>query len=403
MAICSAPAHAGHWQFSAAGSTDTSTVHVEGVLQTQTPPPTPWSPPSTPSDNSLTLTLPGASASDTNLSNNPNCDCTATASLKITVNWVTDSTSDNTPPTSVWLCENSSASWAAGPGYGARKTVPTQPGQPTPPPAPGTPTVYGGTASNASSDPYVPSPPASAPTSGSSTLSATQTAPPDGWQSYPVTGTQVVLPVRTVTATGNVTGGTIGKVTVTCSLAYSITIHAQPYNFRRVPGQGKIGIDGNIDWVYNYSSTDGNPNDLTTCTWHEHLTYPGGQVGTQASPNKYYPPSPPFGYPASGTAWFNNPDFGTDVSLVPSPAGSSPEIDDITFVPAFLKPYVYGTFSTTQVFEFNDSATGDKNVQIPGPDSGPFTIVRTVKYVDPTHYEYDVSKASVSDTLSLPD
>ena len=114
-------------------------------------------------------------------------------------------------------------------------------------------------------------------------------------------------------------------------------------------------------------------------------------------------PSPPFGYPSPGTAWFNNPDFGTDVSLVPSPSGSSPEIDDRTLVPAFLKPYTNGTFSTTQVFEFNDSATGDKNVQIPGPDSGPFTIVRTVKYVDPTHYKYDVSKATVSDTLSLPD
>jgi len=115
--LCPA-AHAGHCQFSATGSTDTSTVHVEGVLQTQTPPPTPWAPPSAPANNSLTLQLPGASTSDINMLNDPSCDCTATASLKITANWVTDTTSDNTSPTSVWLCENSSASWAAGSGFG---------------------------------------------------------------------------------------------------------------------------------------------------------------------------------------------------------------------------------------------------------------------------------------------
>ncbi len=68
--------------------------------------------------------------------------------------------------------------------------------------------------------------------------------------------------------------------------SYNIQIHAQPYNFHRVPGKSVKGYDGTIGWTYGYSSTSGSTKDLTTCYWHEYVTYPG-LVGTIAAPNKY--------------------------------------------------------------------------------------------------------------------
>jgi len=384
--LCS-PAHAGHWQFSAAGSTDTSTVDVEGALQTQTPAPPPWTPPPAPSDNSLTLQLPGSSATDTNLSQPPNCDCNATATLTITANWVTDTTSDNTPPTSIWLCENSSSSWAAGPGYGVRKVIPTQPGQPTPPPAPATPVIYNGSASNASSDPYVPSPATGIPASGSSTLSATQTAPPDGWHKYPVSGTQIVLPTRTVTAEANVTGGTVGKVTVTCSLAYSITVHAQPYNmvlssYKDPSGNPHPAVDvdnvnGILTFHYSISSTDGVPADLASISAYETLNW-SGNPGSYP-PGQYIPPSPPVQMYSNPTQLYayNNPDKEITNHLVDGYAMDRFSPPTTGFVGPL--PFPSTVWKVTQNYLFDDSQTGEIGVKIPGPDNkSPFTITRTV-------------------------
>jgi len=380
MTFCAAPAHAGHWQFSAAGSTDTSTVHVEGVLQ---PPPTPWAPPSAPSDNSLTLQLPGATASDTNLSQPPSCDCTATASVKITANWVTDTTSDNTPPTSVWLCENSSASWAAGPGYGVRNVIPIQFGQPPPPPPPPPPpTVYGGSASNASSDAYVPVPATGIPTSGSSTLSATQTAPPDGWHQYPVSGGQVTLPTRTVTATASVTEGTVGKVSLSCGLAYSITVHAQPYNFRSASFTDTSGVlhpavvidnpNATLSLSYLWSSTDGKNSDLTTCTFNENVTWDTNTTGTVYPTQKVYaPPSPPAGTDAQG-----HPIGYLDPTVMGGPATNGAATDTFSPDSAYKGPYATISWWGDQTYVFSDSATGEVNTPMPGPAAGSFRITR---------------------------
>jgi hypothetical protein len=73
--------------------------------------------------------------------------------------------------------------------------------------------------------------------------------------------------------------------------------------------------------------------------------------------------------------------------------------------PTFVAPslYTYGTFTVTQVFQFDDTATGQANVQIPGPNSGPFAIVRTVMKYDTNDYQYTITKAGKMDSLLLPD
>lgn len=366
VALLPAPAYAGHWVLTISGSGEADS---NGRSQST------YTAPTAPTTGSISIPQIAAGAGVGPSFGGIPPTIKANASLSVTVKgaWTADANSDNTVPPSVLFSVNSSAQ-----AYYNNSGGPVLPGQ----------------ANDGYSDPV-------AQTGSLSQIGVSTTPTPAKFVSSQ-SGSVSITVTLSASATGTpgfFQGGgqaeaNVGPVT--------IAVHAQPYNFRRIPGAGVIGTNGEIDWAYAYSSTDDNPSDLTSCTWHEHLTYPGGQVGTQAAPNKYYPPSPPFGYPASGTTWLNNPDFATDYSMVPSPPGSSPEIDDRTLVPACLKPYVYGTYNTTQVFEFNDSATGEKNVQIPGPDSGPFTIVRTVKYVDATHYEYDVSKASVPNTLSLP-
>lgn len=77
---------------------------------------------------------------------------------------------------------------------------------------------------------------------------------------------------------------------------------------------------------------------------------------------------------------------------------------DITKVPSFVAPsnYANGTYTATQEFEFDDTATGETNIKIPGLGSGPLQIVRTVQFVDSTHYLYTVTKDGISNSLSLP-
>jgi hypothetical protein len=84
---------------------------------------------------------------------------------------------------------------------------------------------------------------------------------------------------------------------------------------------------------------------------------------------------------------------------------SPPDIYDYNKVPPFVAPslYTYGTFTVTQVFQFDDTATGQANVQIPGPNSGPFAIVRTVMKYDTNDYQYTITKAGKMDSLLLPD
>lgn len=133
--------------------------------------------------------------------------------------------------------------------------------------------------------------------------------PPPHWKKYSVSGGSVTLPARTLTAEADFPSSSAfpnGGLCVAHIDSYNVTVHPQPYNFHKVVGQGLIGVDGTLKFVYDWSSTSGNKDNLTTCFWHEYVTYPG-PVGTATNPNKYDPPNPPFNF-VPGVNWIYNPD-----------------------------------------------------------------------------------------------
>lgn len=77
---------------------------------------------------------------------------------------------------------------------------------------------------------------------------------------------------------------------------------------------------------------------------------------------------------------------------------------DYQLVPPLVDPsrYTYGTYTATQVFQYDDTGTQESNVQIPGPDSGPFSIVREFKYYDSNNYQYTVTKGGKTASVLKP-
>ena len=372
LLLLPATARAGTWQFSVAGSGGADAAFVQNGLPVHSN----WTPPP-PSNNGLSFGQFG-------ISEGYATDCTFSINATIRATWMPDTSlpSDPAPP-SLWLTEYSEAEFSSD----------ASPGQ--------TPL---GSASDGLGDAWTYQ--GVSTTNGNSISTKTSsTLPPPYWTKYSVSNGKVTYS-RSFSGGAHVLKPGTWGADLGCKLdSYSVYIHAQPYNFIRVPGKSVKGNDGTIDWTYAYSSTDGNTANLTTCYWHEYLTYPG-TVGTITQPTQYDPPKPPFNYTAP-TSYFSNPSvnpgIGNKGGVLAQPQGQG-NIYDITKVPAFVAPslYAYGTFSVTQVFQFDDTATGEANVQIPGPDSGPFTIVRTVQSYDANNYQYSVTKAGVTNTLLLP-
>lgn len=77
---------------------------------------------------------------------------------------------------------------------------------------------------------------------------------------------------------------------------------------------------------------------------------------------------------------------------------------DTQNVPPLVAPslYTYGTFTATQVYQYDDTATGDISLPIPGPDSGPFSIVRLFKLYDANNYRYIVTKDGKMSSVLKP-
>lgn len=185
-------------------------------------------------------------------------------------------------------------------------------------------------------------------------------------------------------------------------MSYSVSVHAQPYNFHRVVGAGSINTDGSLTFVYDWSSTSGNKNDLTSCYWHEYVTYPG-PVGTDAVPNKYYPPNPPFASQV-GVSWYPNPLISPGSGTQGGAMTGTNQVLDTQKVPPLTAPSTYtnASFTATQMFEFDDTATGQTDVQIPGPDSGPWSIVRQFQLYDAHDYQYSCTKSGKTSTVLEP-
>ena len=373
LLLCSGShaAHAGSWQFTCTGSGSNTINRAPATGEPNNT--TNWTPPG-PQTGYFSLAKFGSDSSYS-VSN------ATTITVNVTLTWVPASgqnaTTDPAPP-AVWVCESAQSEWtngtsgSANDGLGEAKSS----------------TGYYGSA--ASSD---------APTS----------VPPAHWVNRPVSGLgQVTMPTRTLSAEGDAPVTLNSPYGSSCGSYidfYTITIHPTPYNYHLVPGSVYPNPNGDLSFLYDWSSTSGNKNDLTTCFWHEYVTYQG-TVGTAANPNKYYPPDPPFDFP-TGVRWLNNP------SVNPGSAQGGPaqqggpmtgtyQVADTQHVPPLVDPslYNYGIFTATQVYQYDDLATGQYtgqyNVQILGPDSGPFSIVREFKYYGPNDYRYTVTKGTGS-------
>lgn len=211
------------------------------------------------------------------------------------------------------------------------------------------------------------------------------------FQDYPSSSGTVTVSQRTVTADANTTSPN-WYYGAKASVSYGAYIHAQPYNFHQtnVTDNG----DGTLAFTYFWLSTSGNLSDLDpNCVVHEYVTYQGG--------NPYYPPAP-FTVAIQGIP---NP----TITPTPKNPGSAGFIVDNQLFRGsssldVVQPYQLAYFSATQTWEFDDSATGETNKKIPGPDSGPLSINRNIGPRPPyiPYWWYSVTKNGTTAWTQLP-
>jgi hypothetical protein len=212
---------------------------------------------------------------------------------------------------------------------------------------------------------------------------------------YPASSGTVTVASRTLTATATAVASSWYYGAKAIAGSYSASIHAQPYNFHQtnVTDNG----DGTLQFTYFWLSTNGNLGDLDpNCVVHEYVTYPG-------SGSNYVPPDPfivtayPYG--------LSNP----TITPIPKRPGSTGYLTDNQLFRGsspldVIQPYQLAYFSGTQTYEFDDSATGETNKQIPGPDSGPLSIDRTIGPRPPyvPYWWYSVTKNGTTAWTPLP-
>lgn len=174
--------------------------------------------------------------------------------------------------------------------------------------------------------------------------------------------------------------------------SYTVSIHAQPYNWHitSVFANGDNSLDsskadGSLEFYYDWSSTSGSKADLITCFIHEWVTYPG-PVGTAAFPLSYTMPAP-----FSGSLF--NPTVLPGTGTNGQPATDSSGYDH-QGMPNF-------SLTSTQKYEFDDTATGEMNTIIPGPDSGPLSIVRSVHTSGGIVWYYTLTKSGYTVTKTI--
>lgn len=297
---------------------------------------------------------------------------TITVTLKAT--WTHDAgqtdATDPAPP-SVWLCESASSEWTQG---------------------------TSGSASDGFGDAAVAHPDGSA--GAISSTSPGFTLPPAHWKSYPVSGNTATLPQRTLTAEADNSAHTSPPFGGFCGAYidnYTVTVHAQPYNFR---SSGYTAADGShaskavqdnpnatLALSYVWDSTDGSHSHLGSCMIAENVTWDSnpagvGSFGIDAASGKkvYAPPSPPAGTDSQGNS------IGyLDPTTTMKPA-TDPGITD-TFAPdqAYMPRYYNVSWWGDQTYVFSDTATGETATPLPGPAAGTFRITRAVALIPGTN------------------
>ncbi len=218
-----------------------------------------------------------------------------------------------------------------------------------------------------------------------------------------------------INCTNGTTNGTNGTLYAAVNLDnYTVSIHAQPYNFRSSgytkpdsTHANKISQDNAnaiLALSYVWDSTDGIKADLGSCQIKENVTWDTntvGQVVTNPDGSKVYvPPSPPVGVgPDKISLAYPDP------TITQQPA-TNPGITD-TFSPeAYFTgaPYRNISWWGDQVYVFSDSATDEKVTPIPGPAAGSARITRTVAPIaNTTTFGYTISTRGYSaGPMTLP-
>ena len=285
--------------------------------------------------------------------------------MKLT--WVhgTGQTDANDPaPTSVMLIESSSASWTAQ-VYNSQAVYAAGTGQ----------------ADDGIKDSEVDHSAYGAEQGGISTSAnnASTSVPPPHWTSYAVSNGVLTLPQRTLIAEASVTSPAGGGATdFACSVGtYTIQIHPQPYSWHQT--NEVDNQNGTLSFTYGWLSTTGDITNLTTCFEHERVTYPGG--------SPYAPPLP-----------FDQSINYVNPTVLPGTGSNGIEMNetdtnlDTQQVFATTKPYSAVTITATQRYEYDDTATHQQNVLVPGPDSTA-SITRQIYSVGtPPNWFYSVTK-----------
>ncbi len=385
--LAAAPAHAGTWKFSCTGSGTSDSSYSDLYSPMYGGPFTAhanWVPPSASPGTSYTIPSFGGGG----FGGSANADAAATGDVSIkatiTITWVPDTSlpSDPAPP-SLWLIESSGCTYSA--SYSPYGVIHTGSGDAndglSSPADPLVDTFERGVKNGA----YMRS--ANAPAG---------TVPPAHWFKKDVAGGVITLN-RTFTAHATASfphDGSTGTMNVNCSFeGYSVSIHAQPYNWHITgvtPGPAPThGIKaGELEFLYGWSSTSGSISDLNMCFLHELVTYPGPNPFTVPAPFSWANPLPNgVPYPGSGAKGLAMTDLanGRDVQHYFTP----------------VQPYFAGTLSATQVFQFDDTATGETNVTVPGTDATG-TILRSFSRLSGTSpWYYTVSKGNSNTTVAV--
>ena len=236
----------------------------------------------------MTLSFPNETAGDEENAGDPNptCSCKLDATVKIKATWTHDDATqtDTTDPapTKVWIIETGGATWA-GATSGSQPVADDGGGPPPPSPF----SCSGSASDDVPGDQYIALPVGGPPSSGKVYAPpVTPPAPPPvplGWSTQTVSGNTFTL-THTFNATGTATySNAPAGVSATCSVGpYSITIHAQPYNFRTGNYIGSDGLNhptrvsnntyATLALSYLWDSTDGSKGDLASCQILENIT-----------------------------------------------------------------------------------------------------------------------------------
>ena len=158
--------------------------------------------------------------------------------------------------------------------------------------------------------------------------------------------------------------GNGGTSVYNVSLSCGISIHATPYNFRRV-NQDVVRANGALYFLYEFNSTSGSLVDLASVEGYEYVDYPGSAL--------YFMPPPPFFH-----------EIGLrDPTMYPNSGARDMRggfLEDTHHVVEVRPPYSTNDFSADQKYVYDDLFTGELEVLVPSPTGdNTATIRRTIE------------------------